>query len=84
MTIHTFKMTEAHAERVHALVSSHMQAIKNWTASAVETGDFEYAQKLVRDLREHEKLFAAFNMTAKHTIADHTGKELVTVHSVNP
>lgn len=81
-TMHTFTMTEAKAELVHKLANSHMGALKNWIASAVEDGKLEYAQKLVAELREHEALFAAFNMAAKHTIAECTGNPLETAHTV--
>lgn len=65
----TFNMSEAQARNVHKVISSHCQALKNWTASAVEDGKLEYAQKLVKELREYQALFAAFNMDAKHEIA---------------
>ena len=82
MTFHTFSMTEEKADMVHKLVSSHIQALQNWTASAVERGDLIGAQELVRQQRDHETLFAAFNMPAKHTIAKHSEKELKTEHVV--
>lgn len=82
-TLHTFTMAEATATLVHKLVDSHMHALKNWTASAVERGELERAQELVKELRQHEKLFAAFNMPAKREIAAHTGKPLVTQHDVH-
>lgn len=80
--MHTFQMTEAKAVLVHNVVSSHMAALKNWTASKVERGDLDGAQKLVAELREYEALFAAFNMPAKHDIANATGKPLETAHTV--
>lgn len=81
MTLHTFEMTEAQAEMIHARVGSHMQALKNWSASAVEQGDLPRAQKLVAELRAHEVLYAVFNMPAKHDIAKGSGKPLETTHS---
>lgn len=80
--IHRFAMTEAAAERVFAMTKSHIAALHNWTASAVERGETARAQELVRELREHEKLYAAFNMEAKHDIARLTDKALVTQHDV--
>lgn len=82
MTDHTFTMTEAKAELVHAVVSDRCQSIKNWMAGAVESGDLEYAQRLVKQLRDYETLFAAFNMPAKHQIADGSKKPLETNHRV--
>lgn len=73
-----FTMSEAQARNVHKVVSSHMQALKNWTAGRVESGDLEGAQKLVEELREYEALFAAFNMDAKHDIAKFSDKPLQT------
>ena len=82
MTLHTFTMTEEQARLIHEMAADRMAAHKNWTASAVESGKFEYAQELVAKLRKHEDIFAAFNMTAKHEIAQHTGKALETSHVV--
>lgn len=79
---HTFMMTERKAELVHKVVGSHMQALKNWACGAVESGDIEYAQKLVAELREYESLYAAFNMTAKREIAGYTEKAIVIAHDV--
>lgn len=81
-TLHTFTMSEGKARLVHQVVDSHMQALKNWMASAVEAGDLERAQKLIAELREYEALYAAFNMTAKLEIAEHTGKPVATMHRV--
>jgi hypothetical protein len=82
MTMHSFHMTEDQAMMIHAQVGSHMSALKNWIASAVEQGDLERAQHLVTDLRAYEKLYSAFNMPAKHDIAKHSGKPLETEHTV--
>lgn len=80
---HTFTMNEHKATLVFNVVKSHIAALKNWTASAVETGDIEKAQGLVNDLREYEKLFAAFNIHAKHEIAEYTGKPVKTDHVIS-
>lgn len=82
MTQHTFTMSETQARRVHDLASSHIQALKNWTASAVESGNLAKAQELVADMRAFQAIFAAFNITAKHDVAEATGKPLVTSHNV--
>lgn len=79
---HTFTMNEAQARLVHQLADQQCRALKNWIASAVEDGDLHRAQLLCRDLRAHQALFAAFNMDAKHTIAEGTGKPVKTAHAV--
>ncbi len=79
---HTFTMTERKAELVHKIVDNHMQSLKNWACGAVESGDLEYAQKLVSELREYERLYAAFNMVSKREVAAWTNKALVVDHDV--
>ena len=81
-TLHSFRMTEAKAALVHKLVDEHCQALKNWIASAVEQGELVRAGNLVRELREYQELYAAFNMPAKHEIARHSDKPLVYEHFV--
>lgn len=73
MSAFTFTMSEEQARAIHKLVASHNSALKNWTATAVENGDLARAQELVKELRAHQALFAAFNMDAKHEIALHRG-----------
>lgn len=82
MTKHTFTMTEDQATRVFALVESHTHALKNWIASRVEDGDFDRAKELVRELRQHQDLFRAFNMQAKNDIAAFRGIEVEVSHTV--
>ena len=82
MTRHNFNMTENQAMMIHNLVASHCKALKNWIATAVERNENDRAKDMVTELREHEALFAAFNMPAKHEIAKHTGKPLETEHTV--
>ncbi len=60
------------------MVDSQSKSLKNWIASAVESGKLEYAQELVGKLRENEALYAAFNVSAKYQIAEYTGKPLET------
>ena len=69
MTNRTYTLTAAEASLAFAQVSDHCSAIKNWMASAVEAGDFEYASKLVVQLRDHQKLYAKLNVEA-HKIID--------------
>lgn len=79
---HTFTMTERQAELVHSVIASHTQALKNWTASAVERRDMGRAVELVKELREYEALFAAFNMQAKRDIAEGRGVPIEQNHIV--
>jgi hypothetical protein len=74
----TFDMSENQANMIFKQVSSHIAALKNWTASAVERGDFVRAQSLVAECREYERLYAAFNIEAKREYAEHSGKKLET------
>lgn len=74
MNAFNFVMSDTQANNVHKLVASHCQSLKNWIASAAESGDLPRAQKLVAELRVHEALFAAFNVTAKYDIAEYTNK----------
>lgn len=84
MAVHTFHMSAEQAGRVHQVVASHCEALKNWTATAVEGGKLEYAQELVTELRHYQRLFAAFNMSAKEFIAEATDKPVRTEHIVRP
>jgi hypothetical protein len=79
--MHTFKLTFDQAVLVPQVVDSHMQALKNWTASAVENGNLERAQRLVKELREYERLYAAFNVKSKQETARHLGKPMSVEHS---
>ena len=78
MTKFTFTMTEDQARMIFKLVSSEMSAYKNWTAGAVERDDLERAKGLVKELRAHEKLFAAFNIDAKYAIAESNNEDVKT------
>jgi Na+/phosphate symporter len=82
MTMHTFKMSETHAEMIFKLVDQHTSALRNWTASAVEDGDFERAQALVKDLRRHQDIYRAFNMSAVREIAARRECPVETQHTV--
>lgn len=73
-----YNMSQRQAELIFAQVASHIGALKNWTASAVERGELERAQTLVGELREYEKLYAAFNIEAKFFIARNTDKPVET------
>lgn len=74
----TFTMSEAQARNVHAVVHSQCQALKNWIVTAVENDQPERAKEYTRELRQYQALYAAFNMTAKHEISQHSGKPLQT------
>lgn len=78
MTNFTLSMPEPQARNLHRVVASHMQALKNWAASRVESGDLAGAQALVAELREFEELYAATNIDAKYIIATATGKPVLT------
>jgi hypothetical protein len=65
----TFTMPEHQAERIHKMADERAQTMKNHICSAVERGDFERAQSLIKDLNEYRALFATFNIAAKYTIA---------------
>lgn len=62
--MHTFTMTEKQARLIHDMARERIAAHHNWIASAVESGDLTRAQLLTRALREHQAIFAGFNMTA--------------------
>lgn len=57
----TFSLGHDEADRIFALIESHTASLKNWIASAIEAGNVEYAQKLVKELRQHQELYATFN-----------------------
>ena len=69
-----FRMTEDQAILIHDTMRDTIAAHKNWIASAVESGDLERAQRLVRELRKREALAASFNVRAKIDTADYIGK----------
>ena len=66
-----YEFTESEVEALHKLVASNCAAYKNWIAMAVEAGKFEYAQGLVAELREQERLFAKTNVDAHRAIEQH-------------
>ena len=82
MTNHTFTMSEEQAERVHKLVRDQIASLHNWTASAIEQGKMDRAKELVEEIRSHQALFAAFNMTSKREVSDFTGEPIRTHHQV--
>ena len=74
MNAFQFIMSDTQATNVHKLVASHIAALKNYIASAVEEDKLDRAKKYTAELREYEALFAAFNIPAKYEIAEFTGK----------
>lgn len=82
MTQFTFHMSEEQAQRVHDLASSHLFALKNWIASAVECGKDDRAREMVGELRAYEAIFAGFNVKSARDIAEHTGKPLEVTRTV--
>jgi hypothetical protein len=69
-----FHISEDHARRIHELAKDSLASHKNWILSAVERGDLPYAQKLAKEARQLQELFAGFNISAKYEIAKATGK----------
>ncbi len=59
-----YNMSEREAEMIHKLVDSHLKALKNWIASAVEDDRLESAKLMIVELRAYEKLFARTNVEA--------------------
>lgn len=57
-----YVLTEAEALLAFAQVRDHCEALKNWIASAVEQMDTAKAVNLVRELRDHQRLFARLNV----------------------
>ena len=70
-TTRKYELNEHQAELVHTLISTHCATLKNWTATAVENNDLTLAQKLVKELREYERLFALTNVEAHRFIDAH-------------
>jgi hypothetical protein len=60
-TFEEFKFHPDDTDRLFKLVEDDCAAHKNWIASAVEAGDFERAQRLVKALRNVQNLFATLN-----------------------
>lgn len=77
-----FTMSEDQARNVHKVVDGQCQALKNWIVSAVESEDYERAHSLTEELRAFQALFAAFNVDAKVTIAQSTGKPITRIVQV--
>lgn len=73
-----YTMSEADAQNIHVVVRSHCEALKNHIASNVESGNNDRALKLVKELRDYQRLFAAFNIEAKKEIAQATGNDIKT------
>jgi hypothetical protein len=82
MTLHTFKMSEADAEMIFTLVDQHLFALRNWTATAVENGEFERAQVLVKDMRQYQEIYKAFNMPVVRARATRHDCPIETQHLV--
>lgn len=80
--MHTFTMTEAQARLIHDMAREQCEALKNWIVSAVEQGELQRAQLLSRQLRDHQVIFAGFNMTAIKERAERNGHAPETVHAV--
>lgn len=79
---HKFEMTFDQAVLVHKIIDERTQALKNWIASAIECDQPGRAKTLVAELREYEKLYAAFNLRAKQETSQYTGKPMKTEHFV--
>lgn len=73
MSRFTFTIPESQVAAIHRLAASHCEALKNWMASAVEAGDLPRAQSLAKELRQHQAIFAATNLSAKYAIAETKG-----------
>lgn len=72
--VRKYELTEREAELAFKQVSDHCSALKNWMASAVERGDIDAAQELVKELREHQDLYAKLNVSSHRVIdAWHAG-----------
>lgn len=80
--MHTFKMSFDQAVLIHQVVDSHTQTLKNWIASAVESGDIERANHLVAELREYQTLFAAFNLKSRQETSRQLNRPMPTEHFV--
>ena len=63
-----YELTETEAELLFKLVKNECDSYKNWTITAVEENKFNYAQKLVCELREYQKLFSKLNIEAHRAI----------------
>lgn len=72
----TFEMNEAQAHRVFSTVKDRTAALKNWIVSNVESGNFEKAQELATELRQYQKLYAAFNIESKKATSEQLGKPI--------
>lgn len=59
--MHTITLDTNQARAVHAQLSEHCAALKNWIASAVETDDIERAKGLVKELRFAQTIACKFN-----------------------
>lgn len=84
-TEHTFTMTEERAAMIHTLAADHCQALKNWIVSAVEQGSDESigrARDMVAELRDHEAIFAGFNIEAKRQVAKLKNEPIATAHTL--
>jgi len=74
-----YELTAAQARLTHRVVSSHIAALHNWIASAMESNDYVRGADLVRELRAYQAIFAATNVEAHELIdaavkADPTGE----------
>jgi hypothetical protein len=63
-----YELTEQEAQMAFNQVQSHVAALKNWIASAVESNDHSYAKSLTIELRQYERLFAKLNVEAHRMI----------------
>lgn len=77
---HTFKINEGQAEMIFKQIEAHCHALKNHIATAVQSGEFDRAQELVTELRQHEALFACFNMEGKRSVAVFQRRDVLTEH----
>jgi hypothetical protein len=68
-----YQLSESEALLAFRQVSSHIQALKNYIATHVESSNMEGAQVLVKELREYEQLYGKLNVEA-HKLIDRIKK----------
>lgn len=69
-TVRRENISREESAMIRGLIESHLQAIKNWTVSAVDCGDGEYgksgqtgyetARKLVKELHKYQAMLQTF------------------------
>lgn len=68
-TARRYDLNRTDALTIHALLRSEIATHHNWIASAVERSEIERAQKLVKDMRNLQRIAAGLNVEA-HDIID--------------